>query len=127
MADVPVVVFEEPVFGRSFPANPNKRKISKKSEPENEPSIKRLKFEFEKFTAQNTKEKKKYRYSKIVELGGWAEKEKTMPLPLKRKIEEAKKKRQLKDIELGKLDAKSMSKSKKKNSNRSRKKGKGGA
>ena len=122
MTEVPVVVFEEPVFGRSFTSNPNKRKLSKTPGSEKEPTIKRLKSEFAKFTAQSSKEKKNYRYSKIVELGGTAEKPKTMPLPLKRKIEEAKKKRQLKDIELGKLDVKSVSKSKKKNKNRSRKK-----
>lgn len=113
MSVVPVVIFEEPVFGKSFTSNPNKRKNSRSLE-DKEPTIKRLKSEFAKFNAQSRKEKKNYRYSKIVELGGIAEKPKTMPLPLKKKIEEAKKKRQLKDIELGKLDAKSLSKSKKK-------------
>ncbi|KAL5252326.1 hypothetical protein ACHWQZ_G015184 [Mnemiopsis leidyi] len=119
---VPVVVFEEPVFGKNFTSNPDKRKRALKSDSEKEPTIKRLKSEFAKFTAQSSKEKKNYRYSKIVELGGVAEKDKTMPLPLKRKIEAAKKKRLLKDVELGKLDAKSLSKSKKKDKNRSRKK-----
>ena len=44
-----------------------------------------------------------------------------MPLPLKRKIEAAKKKRQAKDIELGKLDARSVSKASKRIRSRDKK------
>eukprot|EP00116_Pleurobrachia_bachei_P011312 sb/3471574/ len=112
MSEVPVVVYEEPVFGRSFnPSGNKKRKTAKTPKDEEDgPSIKKLKSEFLKFNAQSTKEKKNYRYSKIVELGGDAEAQRKIPLPLKRKIEAAKKKRQVKDIELGNLDAREVSK-----------------
>ena len=45
-----------------------------------------------------------------MELGGVAEAQRKIPLPLKRKIEEAKKRRQAKDVELGKLDGREVAK-----------------
>lgn len=116
-ASVPVVVFTEPGFGKNLTT---KRKRKQAKEPPKEASIKRLKGEFAKFAAQSVTEKRKYRYSNIVSLGGVPEKEKKIPLPLKRKFEAAKRKRQEKDIELGKLSVVQ----KKSSNRRSRKKGK---
>ena len=116
MSEVPVVVFEEPVFGRSFDVK--KRKLK---DPPKEATIKKLKQEFAKFAAHSVTDKKKYRYSQIVELGAVPEKDKKIPLPLKRKFEAAKKKRQEKDIALGKLDVTCKKKSNNRRAGRTKK------
>ena len=60
MSDVPIVVFQEPTLGYR---HNGKRKPEKTVNPANkDPSIKKLKTEFAKFTAQTVKEKKNYRF-----------------------------------------------------------------
>jgi len=129
MSDPKVIVFEEPVFGKSFPLSGRKRKIKEPKEAK-EPTLKKLKGEFEKFTARGKKEEKKYRFNTLVQLGAVKEKEKTMPLPLRKAIDAKRKKKQQKDIELGLLDARSVPKKgkvgEKRKGERTRKKKKGG-